>query len=112
MIVARAQPRAMVSSSRPLRPRTPFDIPGVRRLIVHVEHDRGLHLIEDVSNGQAFRDGVRLRRSPRILRESHGMITIDVIADAGHAVSLEVTECRQGKKLRSWEWSSRDPVDV
>ncbi len=54
-----------------------------RRLLVHVDHHRRLHLTEDVSNGHGFRDGVRRCRSVRILRESRGMITIDIVTDAG-----------------------------
>src|SRR5262245_7452274 len=45
---------------------TPIDIPGVRRLLVHVDHDRGLHLVEDVGNGQAFRGGGGLSATPRL----------------------------------------------
>src|SRR5262245_42228408 len=83
---------------------TPVGIPGVRRLLVHVEHDRRPHLIEDLSNGQAFRDGVWLRRSPRILRESRGMITIDVITDAVegervHKVCEEWIICPYGRGI-------------
>src|SRR5262245_47577087 len=85
--------------------KTPIGIPGVRRLLVHVEHDRRLHLIEDVSNGQAFRYGVRLRRSPRILRESRGMITIDIVTDAGDGERV-ATMCEEASEGTSKPYGS------